>query len=83
MKILNWALSPHALERILERKITLKELQELLEEPDNVIPQGEKFIFCKFFHNRNDNKLAAVVLEKKEDGLWLVITEMLYFKVKK
>lgn len=83
MKIKNWALHSHALERILERKISLEEIKELLENPDNIIPQGSKFIFCKYFQKRNDNKIAAVILEKKEDGLWLVITVMVNFKIRK
>lgn len=83
MKILNWALSPHAVERILERQILLGELAILLEDPDEVIQQGQKFIFTKFFHERNDNKVAAVILEKKEDGLWLVITVIVNFKITK
>jgi Domain of unknown function (DUF4258) len=83
MKILNWALSPHAVERILERKISLGEIKELLEDPDDVIQQGPKYIFSKTFTHRNDNSVAAVVLEKKEDGLWLIITVMVNFKIKK
>ncbi len=81
MKILNWALSPHAVERILERRISLNELRKLLEEPDEIIQQGPKYILCKQFTERNDNRIAAVVLEKKEDGLWLVITVMVNFKI--
>lgn len=49
LNIKKWALSPHAVERIEERKITLKELESLLKNPDEIIPQGPKFILIKTF----------------------------------
>ena len=81
LKITNWFLSPHAVLRLEERKIEIKELESILVDPDEVIEQGQKYILAKKFENRKDNMLAAVVLEKKED-LWLVITVMVNFEKK-
>jgi hypothetical protein len=80
-KILKWFLSPHAAQRMLERHITVEELNLILSDPDQIIEQGPKYIFSKEFKSRKDNLLAAVVMEKKE-GLWLVITLMINFEKK-
>lgn len=83
LKIKKWALTPHAVERIEERKITLKELESILKEPDDIIPQGSKFILIKTFIHRNDNCIGVVVVEKEGNGLWLVITVMVNFQKRK
>ena len=82
LKISKWALTPHAAQRLLERKISIDELQTLLTKPDEIIPQGPKYLLVAHFPKRSDNKLAAVVLEKKGD-LWLVITILINFQGKK
>ncbi len=82
IKISSWVLTPHAAERLLERKISIAELQTLLAKPDEVISQGPKYLLVAHFPKRSDNKLAAVVLEKKGD-LWLVITILTNFQTKK
>ena len=82
IKISNWVLTPHAAKRILERKISIDELETLLTSPDEIIPQGPKYLLVSHFPKRSDNKLAAVVLEKKGD-LWLVITILINFQTKK
>ncbi len=79
--IKNWVLSPHAAERLIERKISIQELNLVLGEPDFVTNQGPKYIFSKLISSRSDNYIAAVVIEKKED-LWLVITVMVNFQKK-
>ncbi len=81
-KITVWVLSPHALKRIEERKISAAELGQLIETPDVEIPQGPKWIFGKKFTNRSDNLIAAVLLERKEEGLWVVLTVMVHFAEK-
>ena len=78
-KIRRWVLLPHALERLQERKVSARELALVIEHPDVTIPQGEKWIFAKTIHGRSDNKIAAVLLEKEDRGLWLVITVMVQF----
>ncbi|HXH29438.1 MAG TPA: DUF4258 domain-containing protein [Bacteriovoracaceae bacterium] len=80
-KILRWFLSPHAAQRMLERHISVEELDLILSDPDQVTEQGPKYIFSKVIKSRKDNLLAAVVMEKKE-GLWLVITIMINFERK-
>ncbi len=82
LKISQWVLTPHAAQRLLERKISIDELQRLLAAPDEVIPQGPKYLLVAHFPKRSDNKLAAVVLEKKGD-LWVVITLLVNFQTKK
>ena len=81
-KITQWVLSPHALARIQERKITASELSQLIETPDVEIPQGPKWIFGKTFVARSDNLVAAVLLERKDKGLWVVLTVMDHFEGK-
>jgi len=81
IKVKSYYLSTHAAERLIERKISLADLDKLILNPDGIISQGDKYILFKKFEKRNDNNLAAVILEKKED-LWLVITLMINFQVK-
>lgn len=83
LKIKKWALTPHAVERIEERKITLRELEDILKNPDDIIPQGPKYILIKTFVHRNDNCVGVVVIEKERDGLWLVITVLVNFQKRK
>jgi hypothetical protein len=81
-KITQWVLTPHALKRIQERKISAEELAQLIADPDVEISQGPKWIFGKSFPKRNDNLVAAVLLERKEQGLWVVLTVMVHFEEK-
>lgn len=75
-------LSVHAVERLAERKISVEELEEILIHPDSVIAQGPKLIFHKNLKKRKDNDIAAVVLERREKNLWLVITVLVNFQKK-
>ncbi|MBC7743230.1 MAG: DUF4258 domain-containing protein [Bdellovibrionaceae bacterium] len=79
--IKKWVLSPHAAARIIERKISIDEMNLIFTEPDFVLHQGPKYIFSKSLMKRSDNYIAAVIIEKKED-LWLVITVMVNFQKK-
>ncbi len=83
LDIKKWALTPHAAKRVFERKISLEEMARLIQDPEDVISHGPKLILTKTFGNRRDNKVAAVVMEKQGDDLWLVITVMVNFQVKK
>ncbi len=78
-KIEKWVLTPHAVERMRERKITLAELTETIEKPKYAIMQGPKWIFAKDLKGRKDNLIASVMLQKESD-LWVVITVMVRFK---
>ncbi len=81
--IKKWALSPHAAQRILDRKISIDEISTLLEDPEDIIAQGPKFVLTKTFYARKDNKVAAVVIVKKGEQLWLILTVMVNFHLKK
>lgn len=81
-KVSRWVLSQHALERIEERSISALEIAEVVANPDLKIPQGPKWIFAKTFSHRNDNRVAAVLLEKKEQNLWVILTVMIHFEEK-
>jgi hypothetical protein len=82
LKIKSWVLTPHAVERVLARKISMEELGSLIQEPDQIIPQGPKFILVRRFPRRKDNNVAAILIEKKGEGLWVVITVMVNFQKK-
>ena len=83
LKIDQWALTPHAAQRLLERDITIEELSLVISNPEEIIEQGPKFILTKTFPQRKDNKVAAVILEKKGYQLWLIITVMVNFQSKR
>jgi hypothetical protein len=83
LNIKKWALTPHAVERLEERKISLKELKSILKSPDEILPQGPKFILIKTFQHRDDNCVAVVVIEKEGKNLWLVITVLINFQKRK
>lgn len=78
--MLKWVLSPHAVLRMEERKITLEEVAQVIERPDYRIPQGPKWVYAKKVGTRKDNDIAAVVLERKERDLWIVITVLVRFE---
>jgi hypothetical protein len=82
-KITKWVLTPHAVARMEERSILLSELTEIISSPDFVVTQGPKWILAKKFNSRTDNLIAAVLLERQEKNLWLVITVMVRFDQKK
>ena len=74
--------SSHAVERMLQLRISPQEVEDILTEPDDVIRQSrDKFIAYKKIRGRRDNMLAAVAVE---DGrVWEVITVMVNFEVRK
>lgn len=82
LKIKRWVLTPHSVERILSRKITMAEMESLIKNPDEIIAQGPKYILSKRFSKRKDNNVAAVIIEKKGENLWVVITVMVNFQKK-
>ena len=82
LKVNKWVLTPHAVDKILDRKISMLELEQLILNKDQIIEQGHKFILIKKFAKRNDNNVAAVILEKKGKDLWVVITVMINFQIK-
>ena len=77
-----WAFSPHAATRMMERNISVETIQQLIETPDLVLAQGPKWLFAKSFDVRHDNLVAAVLLERKERELWIVLTVMVNFQAR-
>ena len=82
LKINKWVLTPYAVDKVLDRKISMLELEQLMLNPDEIIEQGPKFIFVKKFLKRKDNNIAAVLIEKKGKDLWVIITVMINFQKK-
>jgi hypothetical protein len=63
-----------------ERHLSLAEISQLISDPDLTLPQGPKWIFAKALPNRSDNLVAAVLLERQEKALWVVVTVMVRFE---
>lgn len=71
----------HAVNRMLQRKISTGEVELILNEPDGVIAQSlDKFIFYKKLKGRKDNLIAAVTLIKSKET-FEVLTVMIDFEV--
>ena len=74
--------SSHAVERMIQRKISVKEIELILNDPDGKIKQSkDKYIFYKQLKNRKDNSIAAVTVIKNRVE-FEVITVMINFEVK-
>ena len=63
-------------------KISVQELELLVLNPDETIAQGPKYLLVKRLTGRKDNSVAAVIIEKKEQDLWVIITVMVNFQKK-
>jgi hypothetical protein len=71
----------HAVDRMLERKISTVEVEMILLEPDGVIKQSlDKYIYYKNLKGRTDNMIAAVTITKKHKS-FEVLTVMIDFEV--
>jgi len=66
-----------------ERHISLAKISLLIADPDLRIAQGPKWIFAKALPDRSDNLVAAVLLERQEKSLWVVVTVMARFEGQK
>lgn len=62
---------------------SLKELESILKNPDEITPYGLKFILIKTFVHRYDICIVVVVIEKEGKNLWLVITVLVNFQKRK
>jgi len=71
----------HAVERMIERNISTRDIELILTAPDGKIKQSnDKFIFYKNIGSRKDNMVAAVtviVARKKYE----IITVLINFEV--
>lgn len=75
--------SAHAVERMLQRKISPAEVELVLKEPDGKIKQSmDKYIYYKKIKGRKDNLIAAVTVNKKKDQ-FEIVTVMINFTLRK
>ncbi len=70
---------------MLERKISVQEVEQIIAKPDGQIKQTkDKTIYYKKLSARKDNLLAAVVVEHFASfGVIEVVTVLVNFEVKK
>ncbi len=75
--------SSHAVNRMIERKISTREVELIVNDPDGKIKQSkDKYICYKKIKTRKDNLIAAVTIIRNK-ALFEVITVMVNFEVKK
>ncbi len=75
--------SKHAVEQMINRDISPKEVETLVNRPDGRIDQSrDKQVIYKRLPRRKDNLIAAVVILQKANS-FEVITVMHNFEVKK
>ncbi len=80
---MNIKYSAHAVDRMLQRKITTTQIERVLNDPDGIIHQSkDKIIFYKTLKERKDNALAVVTVLRNLDA-YEVITVMINFEVNK
>ena len=73
--------SAYAVERMLQRPISPREVEAVLTEPDGMIRQSrDKLVAYGKIDGRKDNSLAVVAVEG--DGVREVITVMVNFEVR-
>ncbi|MBP9681374.1 MAG: DUF4258 domain-containing protein [Bacteriovorax sp.] len=81
--MMNIKYSAHAVDRMLQRKITTSQVERILNDPDGMIHQSkDKIIFYKILKERKDNALAAVTVSREVDT-YEVVTVMINFEVNK
>ena len=72
----------HAVERMIQRGISPREVDHVLSEPDGAIRQSrDKVIAYRHIEGRNDNSIAVVAVESGR--AWEVIAVMVNFEVRK
>ncbi len=75
--------SSHAVERMIQRKISTTEIEIIVTDPDGEIKQSrDKYILYKELKGRKDNLIAAVTV-KKSKLYYEIITVMINFEVAK
>lgn len=83
MDLMNIKYSAHAVDRMLQRRITTMQIERILNEPDGMIHQSrDKIIFYKVLKERKDNSLAVVTVIRDIDA-YEVVTVMINFEVNK
>ena len=80
---MNIKYSAHAVDRMLQRRITTTQIERILNDPDGMIHQSkDKIIFYNILKERKDNALAVVTVLRDLDT-YEVITVMINFEVNK
>ena len=75
---------PHAVSRMLDRRISVEEVEQIVSAPDGIISQSkDKSIRYKKLAHRKDNLVAAVVVETRPGNIFEVITVLVNFEVRK
>jgi hypothetical protein len=81
---MNLRFHPHAVERMQKRKLTVTEVESVVNSPDGRIRQTkDKAILYKKLDRRPDNLIAAVVVESFPGDITEVVTALVNFEVKK
>lgn len=71
--------SAHAVERMIKRRVTTQEIEDLLTDPDGVIRQSrDKIIAYKRIPGRRDNLIAVVAVEVEQS--YEVVTVLVNFE---
>ncbi len=79
---MNIKYSPHAVDRMIQRRISTAEVEDVFAKPDGLIKQSQdKIIVYREIGTRVDNSLAVVAVE--QNGNIEVITVMVNFEVTK
>jgi len=74
--------SPHAVDRMTERKISTSDVESILTKPDGVLRQSmDKLVLYKKLEARGDNAIAVVAVEQNNG--FEVVTVMVNFEVRK
>ena len=74
--------SPHAVDRMTERKNSTSDVESVLTKPDGVIRQSmDKLVLHKKLEARGDNAIAVVAVEQNSG--FEVVTVMVNFEVRK
>ena len=75
--------SAHAVQRMIERRISTAEIDAIIANPDGTIPQSrDKTIFYKRLRHRKDNLIAIVAVKRPNQGSLEVITVLVNFEVR-
>jgi len=75
--------SEHAVGRMMQRKITVGEIEMVINSPDGKIKQSkDKYVYYKKIPGRKDNLIAVVTANTGKTNTTEVITVMINFEVR-
>jgi hypothetical protein len=80
---MEYTFSAHAVQRMIERRLTPADINAVISRPDGTIPQSrDKTIFFKRLRNRKDNLIAVVAVKKSNQVSLEIITVLINFEVR-